>query len=87
MLSRGAARGGDKPNPSMIAAAEILNASLVLNNGLGVNLPVSSFIANTSGGTPGARDNAWVTSHGFQAGWRNVLFRARLLTTQFFCQK
>jgi hypothetical protein len=71
----------------MIAAAEILSASLVLDNGLGFNLAVSSFIANTSDGFLGARGNTGVTNHCFEAGWRNVLFRAGLLTTQFFCQK
>ncbi|MCY1438811.1 hypothetical protein D3C76_1062380 [compost metagenome] len=55
-MSRGAAWVWDRPSPNMIAAAEILSASLVLDNAPGLNLPVSSFIANTSDGFPGA---AW----------------------------
>jgi hypothetical protein len=38
----------------MITAAEMLSASLVLDNALGFDLPVSSFIANTSDGFLGA---------------------------------
>jgi hypothetical protein len=41
----------------MITAAEILSASLVLDNGLGFDLPASSFIAITSDGFLGARGN------------------------------
>src|SRR5690349_16705570 len=51
VLSRGTAWGWDKPNPRMIAAAEILSASLVLDNGLVFSLAASSFIANTSDGS------------------------------------
>jgi hypothetical protein len=51
----------------MITAAEILSASLVLNNGLGFDLSVSSFIANTSDGFLGARGNTGATSHDFLA--------------------
>ncbi|MCY1367227.1 hypothetical protein D9M69_541530 [compost metagenome] len=54
VLSRGTAWVWDKPSPNMIAAAEILSASLVLDKRLGFNLPVSSFIANTSDGFLGA---------------------------------
>jgi hypothetical protein len=56
----------------MIAAAEILNASLVLNNGPEFNLAVSSFIANTSDGFLEARGDAWPTSHCFWPDWRNA---------------
>ncbi|MNR09883.1 hypothetical protein D3C85_1261050 [compost metagenome] len=72
MLSRGTARAWNKPSPNMITAAEILSASLVLNNGLGFSLPASSFIANTSDGFLGARGNAWATSHCSWPGWQNV---------------
>ena len=51
VLSRGTARAWDKPSPRMIAAAEILGASLVLDNGLVFSLAASSFIANTSDGS------------------------------------